>query len=434
VTIKPQPGKQSEFVESEADIAFYGGQAGSGKSIGLLLIPLMFYDDETFNAVIFRKTYPEITNPGGLWEEMEKFYSIVGAQSNQSEHKWTFPSGMYVQAAHLQHEKDKHRYQGAQIVYIGFDELTHFSKTQFFYIVSRNRKANSRTVPFVRATMNADADSWVAKFIDWYIDDSGFARPDRCGKIRWFITKNDAEIWADTREELVAQFPDSAPLSFTFINATLEDNQIFLAAEGESYKAKLQSLDDVQKQRLLYGNWKIKAQGQRLFRLPSFAPWQDINAVSWIDPAFSGDNHTAQAIVGWCNGRILARGFTWDKHVGDVYTKIVANCERYKVGSLIVEDNADKGASARDLLRLRGHSVRGYTERMNKHVRIVQYVYNNWHLIDFANDCEPDFMNCLLNYSEGVEPDDEADALAGAIRLLTSQRTGGKYRLRVATI
>ena len=429
--LEAQSGKQDEFVHNSADIVFYGGHAGSGKTFGLVLIPLMFYDDPTFNGVIFRRTYPEIANPGGLWDEMVKVYPLLGAQS--ANHSWTFPSGMQIRAAHMQHEKDKHSYQGAQVVYFAFDELPHFTKTQFFYIASRNRKADSKTIPFIRATMNADADSWVAKFIDWYIGEDGFAREDRSGVVRWFIVKNDVEIWEDTREELVRQFPDEHPLSFTFINATLDDNPVFLKTEGEAYRAKLSSLDEVQKQRLMYGNWRIKSHGQRLFKLPTYSEWPDINTVSWIDPAYGGDNHTSQAIVGWHEGRIKARGFTWDRHVGDVYGPILKNWERYKTGTAIVEDNADKGASARDLNKLRGGNVGKHTERMNKHIRIVHYVYNNWHLIDFANDCEDDFLNCVLNYTEGGQ-DDEADALAGAIRLLTSQRTGSKYRLRTARV
>ncbi len=430
MTITPQPGKQSEFVHSEADIVFYGGHAGSGKTFGLVLIPLMFYDDPTFNGVIFRRTYPEITNPGGLWDEMTKIYPILGARG--ANHTWTFPSGMSIQAGHLQHEKDKFKFQGAQVVYFAFDELPHFTKTQFFYVLSRNRKSDSNTIPFIRATMNADADSWVAKFIDWYIGEDGFAREDRSGVIRWFIVKNDVEIWADSKEELKRQFPEESPLSFTFINATLDDNEIFLKTEGEAYRAKLSSLDEVQKQRLMHGNWRIKAHGNRLFSLPNYAEWQDVGAMAWLDSAYGGGNHTSLAIAARVKDRIQVRGFTWDRHVMDVYSEIVRACDRFNVGTLVVESNGDKGAAARDLYKLRKGHVRGYMEKMNKHIRIVQFVYKNWALMDFANDCEPDFLTCVLNYAEGMEPDDEADALAGVIRLLTSQGSGSKYRSRTA--
>jgi hypothetical protein len=433
VIISPQEGKQSEFVHSEADIAFFGGSAGSGKTYSLAMIPLMFIDEPTFNAVIMRKTYPEIFNPGGLWEEMEALYSPCGAVANMSSHTWTFPSGMYVQAAHMQHEKDKHKYQGSQIVYIAFDELVHFSKTQFFYMVSRNRKVGSPTKPFLRATMNADADSWVADFIAWWIDEDGFVIPERSGVMRWFIVKNDKEIWADSPEPLKKIAPDQEPVSFTYISASIDDNQMFMQRGGREYISKLKTLDEVQQQRLLHANWKIRDFGRRLFKLPSFVPWPEVDSIGYVDPAYSGGNHSSFTIAAKNGDRYCLRGYTWDKHIGDCYQEILALCKRYRVGTLAVEANADKGSSARDLNKMRGGNVIPVNEKMNKHVRIVQYVRNNWPLIDFADDTEKDYMDCLLNYAEGLEPDDEADSAAGAIRMLTQQRARG-FRFHYADI
>lgn len=71
-----------------------------------------------------------------------------------------------------------------RICFIGFDELTHFSEAQFWYMLSRNRSM-SGVRPYVRATTNPDADSWVAKLIDWWIDDvSGYPIPERGGVVR----------------------------------------------------------------------------------------------------------------------------------------------------------------------------------------------------------------------------------------------------------
>lgn len=57
--------------------------------------------------------------------------------------------------------------------------------------------------PYVRATCNPDADSWVAEFISWWIDpETGFAIPERAGVLRWFIRIGDTIIWGDSPEEL----------------------------------------------------------------------------------------------------------------------------------------------------------------------------------------------------------------------------------------
>jgi len=69
IIIGPQPGPQELFLSTPADICIYGGAAGGGKSFGLLLEALRHIDNPQYGAVIFRRTYPEIMNKGGLWDE-----------------------------------------------------------------------------------------------------------------------------------------------------------------------------------------------------------------------------------------------------------------------------------------------------------------------------------------------------------------------------
>jgi hypothetical protein len=79
-----------------------------------------------------------------------------------------------------------HAWKGAQITLICFDELTHFSAHQFFYMVSRNR-STCGVRPYIRATCNPDADSWVADFLSWWIDpESGHPIRERAGVLRYF--------------------------------------------------------------------------------------------------------------------------------------------------------------------------------------------------------------------------------------------------------
>ena len=74
-TIAAQPGPQTKFLRSGADICIYGGAAGGGKTTGLILEPLRHVGRvANFTAVFFRRTMPQITNPGALWDECSKFY------------------------------------------------------------------------------------------------------------------------------------------------------------------------------------------------------------------------------------------------------------------------------------------------------------------------------------------------------------------------
>jgi len=169
-TISAQPGPQTEFLRTPADICIFGGAAGGGKTVGLLLEPLRHVGRvPNFTAVFFRRTTPQITNPGALWDESQNFYPRVGGTPHLGGREWRWPRASKIKFSHLQFETTVYDWQGAQITLICFDELTHFTAHQFFYMVSRNR-STCGVKPYIRATCNPDADSWVADFLAWWID------------------------------------------------------------------------------------------------------------------------------------------------------------------------------------------------------------------------------------------------------------------------
>ena len=77
VEIKPQEGRQENFMATPADLAFFGGSAGCGKTWALLLEPVRHIDNSGFGAIFFRRTYPEITVQDGPWDESHKIYPLL---------------------------------------------------------------------------------------------------------------------------------------------------------------------------------------------------------------------------------------------------------------------------------------------------------------------------------------------------------------------
>lgn len=263
--IRPQSGPQENFLASPADIAIYGGAAGGGKTWALLMEPLRHIDNPEFGAVFFRRNTTQVRNEGGLWDESQKLYPVVGGRPKELNLRWKFPTGSTVTFAHLEYEKTVLNWQGSQIPLITFDELTHFTEAQFWYMVSRNRSM-SGVRPYIRATCNPDADSWVAQFIGWWIDqETGLPIPERSGVIRYFVRIGDSIMWGDRPEDLAEHtMPDEngdlvpiPPKSATFVAASLRDNKALMKANPE-YMASLMALPHVERERLMGGNWKIR--------------------------------------------------------------------------------------------------------------------------------------------------------------------------------
>lgn len=231
--------------------------------------PLRHIHNPGFGAVIFRRTYPEITAEGSLWDESMQIYPLFRARPILGRLKWVFPSGAEVSFAHLQYEKDVHKYQGAQIPLICFDQLEHFSRGQFFYMLSRNRSMCG-VRPYVRASCNPHADSWLAEFLAWWIADDGYADLAREDKLRWFVRGADERLaWADSPRELKESHRALMPKSVTFIPASVYDNKILLASNPE-YLANLMALPLVDRERLLGdarrgGNWKVREEAGKVF-------------------------------------------------------------------------------------------------------------------------------------------------------------------------
>ena len=292
-TIRPQDGYQMTALSSSADILIGGGAAGVGKTFSLLLEPLRNINTPNFGAVAFRRTSPQIRAEGGLWDASTKLYSLVGnASPKQSVLEWHFPNDVKIKFSHLEYEKNVFDWQGSEIPLILFDELTHFSKKMFFYMLSRNR-STCGVKPYVRATCNPDPDSWVFELIEWWIDEDGFPIPDRQGKIRYFFRDGEAMIWGDSVEEvrkkaayILDDIIEKSGLSasnfiksITFVGGSIYDNQKLLDADP-NYLGNLLAQDEDTKKQLYDGNWKVSVNPSDIYEYNRF---RDYFTNEWVE-------------------------------------------------------------------------------------------------------------------------------------------------------
>lgn len=347
--IKPQPGYQEIALSSSADIVIGGAAAFVGKTFALLLDPLRHVNNSKFGGVIFRRTSVQIRNEGGLWDTSMKLYPLLGATPRETFLDWVFPSGAKLSFRHLEHEKNKYDWQGAQIPFLGFDELTHFSESMFFYLLSRNR-SDCGVKPFVRATCNPDPESWVFKLIEWWIDkDSGFPILERRGKLRYFIKYGDGYIWGNSYEEvehnashIIKPLIEKSGLkakdfikSLTFVSGSIYDNKKGLENDP-SYPGNLLSQDEETRRQLLEGRWKVSNSPNDIYDADVFTGMfenvRDVNRSGryiTADIAMKGSN---KLVVGYWEGFELVDIEIMDKSDGKQVIDLISRmAQKYSV-------------------------------------------------------------------------------------------------------
>ena len=365
---------------------------------------------------------------------MQIYRGIRGADPKIARGQWWFrdKDGNIVSKvtfAHIERDEDVHKWQGAQICEIGFDELTHFSEKTFFYMLSRNRSTCGVT-PFVRATCNPDADSWVAKFIEWWIDkDTGYPIQERSGKIRWFIRRNETLYWANTRQELWEQFDlqteeeRQEPRSVTFIASKLQDNKELLRV-NPGYLANLKALSVIERERLLNGNWKIKAAAGLFFKRTQLGDILDKvpnDVIRWVrcwdlaatektedgDPAY-----TSGVLIGKRkNGRyVIADVINRQMSASDVRKtiKLTAQADRAAYKRVRIRLPKDPGQAGKEqaesyIKYLAGFDVKTVAETGSKEARAepmaAQWQAGNFDLV--AGPWNEEYLLQLENFPDG---------------------------------
>jgi predicted phage terminase large subunit-like protein len=434
--ILPQEGPQTQFLQTTADIAIYGGAAGGGKTYGLLLEACRNIDNPLYGGVIFRREAVQINSEGGLLDTSYSIYNEIGGRVKLSPHyQWNWDCGSTITFSHLHNRDDVNDWQGSQIPFIGYDELTHFLSWQFWYMLSRNRSMCG-VRPYIRATCNPDADSWVADLVDWYINpDTGYPIAERSGVIRYFIRIDEKLFWANTRQELINQFPGSMPKSFTFIPATLDDN-VILNNIDPNYKANLLAMNRVERERLLHGNWKIKPESGSYF--PSMhvtiIPAVPTDVKSWVrrwdlaatEPSETNPSPSATASILMgkrSNGRIvIADAVNIRKNASFVREtiKAIASQDKAQYSRVLTVIPQDPGQAGKDQASslstyLLGYRVKSVRETGKKQVRAeplsAQWQAGNVEIVQGAWNKE-----YLLEMSSfpGSDHDDYIDASSGA--------------------
>lgn len=245
----PQVGPQTEALESEADIVFYGGQAGGGKTDLLLGAALTRHE----HSIIFRREAVQLV---GLEERMGKILNSRDGYNSQTK-VWRLPgsSTRILEFGSVKEPDDWMKYQGRAHDLKGFDEITHFLESQFRTLIGWMRTDNpairQRVICAGNPPTSAEGE-WVIRFWAPWLDPQ-HPNPAKPGELRWFVTDEDGKDREVPGPEPVKVGSDMmTPKSRTFIRSSVDDN-LFLQVTG--YKATLQALPEPLRSQMLRGDF-----------------------------------------------------------------------------------------------------------------------------------------------------------------------------------
>lgn len=230
IPITPTPKQSAFMLMNNTKEILYGGAAGGGKSVGQLASALQFVDIPGYSAILFRRTFADLSLPSALIDLSKQwlmpFVNSGEVRWSEKEKTYKFPSGATLSFGYLENDNDCFRYQGSEFQYIGMDECTHISPANYRYLFSRLRKPKTLNVPLrFRATCNPGG-----MYSDFYYN-RFFVEGEENGRI--------------------------------FISAGLIDNPHL---DADEYRQALAELDPVTRAQLEDGNWNVRESGDMFDR------------------------------------------------------------------------------------------------------------------------------------------------------------------------
>jgi len=397
---RPTP-KQAAFLLLPHLEAFYGGAASGGKSDALLMGALQYVDVPGYAALLLRRTYQDLALPGALMERAQEWLRPTDAHWDDTEKTWKFPSGATLTFGYLAAENDKYRYQSSEFQFIGFDELTQFSETQYRYLFSRLRRLTGVGTPIrMRGASNPGGigHDWVQRRFNIH-KDHGLLRGGIDGRI--------------------------------FIPALKDDNPHIDQAE---YSKALSQLDHITRAQLAEGDWTVRPSGGKFkvewFEIVDVVPADCLFVRYWDLAATAAKDGTdpdwtAGVKVGISQGRYYVIDVARVRaRPGEVERLIRFTADRDGVATTCYMEQEPGSAGVQVIDHYRRTVLQGYAFYENKTTGSKEIRANPVSAQAEAGNIKilrgawnQDFLDELAAFPQGSH-DDQVDALSGACEQL----------------
>jgi len=278
------PGPQTAAAESEADEVLYGGAAGGGKTY----LQIERGINAHRQSIIFRREATQATEIADTLDDLLADWSV---SINHNTGRWTMPDGRFVEIGSMPGPENWRRYKGRPHDFIGFDELSEFTRKQYRMSILWCRTTHPGQRTRVIAGTNpptSEAERWIIEeWAPWL--DPKFPDPAAPGELRFYTYDGDRLVWFKTGDPVDIEGRTIRPKSRTFIPAFLDDNPYLV---GTDYERQLLALPEDLRRIFLDGSFTAATIDDPLTVIPS--AW--IHAAMDRRPPTGDDRHPITSI------------------------------------------------------------------------------------------------------------------------------------------
>ena len=278
----PLPGPQTFAYESDADILYYGGSAGGGKTDLLLGLALNNHK----HSIIYRRQTTQLVGiQTRLLEEILRSRKGWNGQSDVL----SLPDRR-IEFGSCNNSGDELKYQGRPHDFCGFDEISHFLESQFRFLIGwlRTTIVGQRCRIVCAGNPPTTTEGrWVIKYWGPWLDDK-HPNPARTGELRWFTTIDGRDEEVPDGRPLTINGRIVVPMSRTFIPSSVQDNP-FLLKTG--YESTLQALPEPLRSQMLLGDFRVGVEDSTWQLIPT--DWIDAAMERWTEDGGKGPMDSA---------------------------------------------------------------------------------------------------------------------------------------------
>ncbi len=360
---RPQDGPQTEGYFSLADLTYYGGAAGGGKTDLIAGLSLFAHH----KVAIFRDS---LKSCKGLIERMNAIMRTSGmGKIVGNPPRWVAGDERMIEFGHLGVPGAEEDWQGRDHDLKAFDEAAQMDPRKIIFVMGwlRSTREGQRCRALLASNppLNGQGDfliEWFGPWLDPLHPLFGTVKP---GELLWAVFLDDGDairtVWVDGPDPVEIEGEIRTPKSRTFIPAKRSDN----AYLGADYDAQLDQLPEPLRTALKTGDYMAARQDHEWQVIPS--EWVELAFKRYDEGVDAGKPMDVMAVDVAQGGKdktclVPLHGVRFE---GTIVRKGVDTKDGADVGSLVIKERRDNALIVVDTTGGWGGDTVGFLSRQN---------------------------------------------------------------------